>query len=171
MSGIKTNGPGHAQRLAYKRRIAGLMFVFFCVTAIILLSSTEASHFFPAKLVPAIPLMLLLLGLLAIKLSDWLAIQKFGAIEEKEQAVEAQERQAKLESLVASEGYKKRAYAKKLTACLMAVFIVIFFTLAWLAECFLHISGWITFNVALIAAVLLAYSISYKTTNQKFGGR
>jgi hypothetical protein len=161
----------HRTRQSYKRRVAGLLSVCLWVLALMLLRSKAASYFFSYKLVPAIPLMLVLLGLLAIKISNWLAIQKFGVIEKNEQAVEAQKRQAKLESLVASEAYKQRAYARKLFVCLMFIFIVVFYPLAGLAEQYFRISGWITFNVALIAAVSLAYFIAHKQANRKFGNK
>src|ERR1039458_3519731 len=113
----------HRTRQSYKRHVAGLLSVCLWLLALMVLSSKAASDFFSYKLVPAIPLMLVFLGLLAIKISNWLAIQKFGVIEENEQAVEAQKRQAKLESLVASEAYKQRAYARTLFVCLMFIFI------------------------------------------------
>jgi uncharacterized membrane protein YcjF (UPF0283 family) len=163
-------GPSKEMRSAYKRKMAATIF-FPASLIVILFLGAAASNQFYYRLTQTIPLVLVLVGVGSIKIAEWRAVRKFGDIEKQSQAEEARDRENRLERLAKSEGFKKRAYTKRVFARLMLMLIVVFYPIAWITEQYFDISGWVTFNAALFAAILLAYILASIQTQKHFGDK
>jgi hypothetical protein len=156
-----------AERLYFKRQVTIVLVLLFWGLAAILM------HRFwnPAleRFVPSFPFFFLVLIICAFKIAERAAIFRYGEIEAKEQAAETQQRHRKLDKLVASDGYKRRAYRKNVTGFLIVALLPVCFGVAAIAIQLYQTSPWSTLNVALVAAVLLAFAIGKKIEKKKFG--
>jgi hypothetical protein len=159
--------PDELRRAVFHQRLQAFLLLFFVLPATMLSSLQIILNWTDIRKFAVVLGIWFLFGVVSVKITDWIAVKKFGEVEKKEQEEKKAFEQERRKILTSSGDYKKRAYLKKTTAVYIMAYMLLFLIPVSMAE-HAGIPKTIILPVTIGAVLLLANFTAQKKADKKF---